>query len=750
MSATPVISRRAFLGGLAASGAFGLVAGLPGGRILGIAEAGASSGGFTPSVFLTIDAAGLVTIVAHRSEMGQGIRSTLAMAVADELGADWSRVRIEQADGDEKKYGSQNTDGSHSVRDFLVPMREIGATARLMLEAAAARQWNVPPAEVTTRLHEVAHAASGRTLGFGALVETARTLPVPPKAEIRLKPLASLTRLGKNVPPADAMLMTTGRAVFGYDTRVPGMKIAVIARPPVYGGRVASLDSTEALKTPGVERVVTLDTTPPPSAFRQLGGVAVIATNTWAALQGRERLRITWNDGANAGYDSTTYRAALEGAARAPGRVVRNEGDVGGTLKTAARRVTADYYAPHLAHAPMEPPAALASVAGGACEIWACTQHPQGMRDEVAGALGLPVEKVTVHVTFLGGAFGRKSKPDFAVEAALLSREAGAPVKVVWTREDEIQHGYYHAVAAQHLEAGLDAKGRVIAWLHRSAFPSIGSTFAPAPGPSDGEMALGAVDVPWDVPNLRCEACDAPSHVRIGWFRAVCNLQHAFAVHSFVDELAHAAGRDPRDYLLQLIGPARHVDPTKGGVKEWNYGKDAATFPLDTARMRHVLELAAQKAQWGRRLPEGRGLGLAVHRSFLSYVATVVEVEVAPDGTIAVPAVWTAVDCGFPANPDRIRAQMEGAAVMGLTLALYGQVTFKEGRAEQSNFVDFPLAGMPIAPRSIDVQIVPSEAPAAGVGEPGVPPFAPALCNAIFAATGTRIRELPIGEKVRV
>jgi isoquinoline 1-oxidoreductase subunit beta len=747
MSATPIVSRRAFLGGLAASGAFGLVASLPGSRILTVSEAEAAVA-FNPSVFLTIDDAGLVTIVAHRSEMGQGIRSTLAMAVADELGADWSRVRIVQAEGDEKKYGSQNTDGSHSVRDFLVPLREVGATARLMLETAAARQWNVPVSQVSTRSHEVVHTSSGRVLGFGALAATAGTLPVPAKEQVRLKPLSSLTRLGKDIPPADAMVMTTGAAVFGYDVRVPGMKIAVIARPPVWGGRVAALDSAEAMKTPGVERIVTLDTTPPPSAFRQLGGVAVIARNTWAALQGRERLRITWEDGPNASYDSTTYRTALEASSKAPGRVVRNEGDVDGALKTAARRVTADYYVPHLAHAPMEPPAAVASVTGGACEVWACTQHPQGMRDEVSRALGVPVEQVTVHVTFLGGGFGRKSKPDFAVEAALLSREVGAPVKVVWTREDEIQHGYYHAVAAQHLEAGLDGDGRVVAWLHRSAFPSIGGTFAPAKGPGDGEMQLGAVDVPWDVPNLRCEACDAPVHVRIGWFRAVCNIQHAFAAHAFVDELAHAAGRDPKEFLLQLVGPDRHVDPTKGGVKEWNYGQPAEKFPLDTARLRHVIELAAGKAGWGRTLPKGRGLGIAAHRSFLTYVATVVEVEVAADGTLAVPAVWSAIDCGFPANPDRIRAQMEGAAIMGLTLAIYGQVTFKEGRAEQSNFVDFPLLPITLAPKTIDVQIVPTEALPAGVGEPGVPPLAPALCNAIFAATGKRLRALPIGERI--
>ena len=747
---TPVVSRRAFLGGLAASGAFGLVAALPGGRMLALSDA-ANADPLAPNVFVAIDETGLVTITVHRSEMGQGIRSTLAMALADELGADWSRVRIVQATADEKKYGSQNTDGSHSVRDFLVPMREMGAAARQMLEAAAAQQWKVPASEVAVRDHAVVHSSSGRTLGFGALVATARTLPVPAKADLRLKPIAALKHLGKDIPSADDPAMTTGTAIYGIDTSLPGMKIAVIARPPVYGGRVASFDASGAEKIAGVERVVKLDGTPPPAGFRPLGGVAVIARNTWAAIQGRDTLKVTWEDGPNATYDSAAYRTKLEASARAPGRVVRSEGDLDAALKAAARRVTADYYSPHLAHAPMEPPAALASFDGGACEVWACTQHPQGVRDEVAGALGIPPEKVTVHVTFLGGAFGRKSKPDFAVEAALLSRAAGAPVKVVWTREDEIRHGYYHAVAAQHLEAGLDANGRMVAWLHRSAFPAIGSTFAPnQKGPDDGEMGLGAVDVPWNVPNLRCEACDAEAHVRIGWFRSVCNIQHAFAIGSFVDELAHAVKRDPKEHLLDLIGPARHVDPGKGGAKDWNYGQDAKLFPLDTGRLRQVVELAAQKAKWGRALPKGRGLGLAVHRSFLTYVATIVEVAVAADGSLSVPAVWTAADCGFAANPDRVRAQMEGAAVMGLSLALYGRVTFKDGRAEQSNYSDYPIASIATAPREIDVQIVPSDALPAGVGEPGVPPFAPALCNAIFAATGVRIRELPIGARVKI
>lgn len=748
MSPRTSVSRRAFLEALAATGAFGLAAHLSDGWV--VSAQAAADGPFVPNVFCAIDPSGLVSITVHRSEMGQGIRSTLAMAVADELGADWSKVRIVQGDGDEPKYGSQNTDGSHSVVDFLTPLRQMGGTARMMLEAAAAKTWGVPVADVKTENHAVVHVASGRSLGFGALVNAARSVPVPAKEQVTLKPLASLRHLGKQIPFADGMLMTTGKAVYGIDASLPGMKIAVIARPPVYGGKVATVDSAAAEKVPGVERIVRLPETPRPSGFRQLGGVAVVARNTYAALTGRDALKITWDDGPNASYDSTAYRAALETSAKSAGTALRTQGDVAAALAAAKTKVAADYYVPHLAHATMEPPSALASVKDGACEIWAPSQDPQTARKEVAGALGIDLEKVTLHVTFIGGGFGRKSKPDFIVEAALLSKEVGAPVRVMWTREDEIRHGYYHTVTAQHLEGALDASGKVTAWRHRSAFPSIMALFGPDPGGGTGfEMQLGATDVAWDVPNLQVESTPAAAHVRVGWYRSVSNIAHAFAVCSFADELARAAKRDPKAFLDDLIGAPRIVDLTAvGGVKDWNYGRDKALYPLDTARMRHVLELAATKAGWGRTLPKGHALGIAVHRSFVSYVAAVVEAAVGTDGRLSVPRVWMAVDCGFAANPDRVRSQMEGAAVMGLGNAIYGQITFKKGRAEQGNFADYPILPIGLTPREIDVQIVPSEAAPGGVGEPGVPPIAPALCNAIFTATGKRLRALPIGERI--
>ena len=470
-------------------------------------------------------------------------------------------------------------------------------------------------------------------------------------------------------------------------------------------------------------RVVEIEASPPPAHFNPVGGVAVLARNTWAAIQGRQALKITWDDGPNAGYDSMAYKASLEESARKPGKVVRNDGDFSAAAAGAARRVEAEYYVPHLAHATMEPPAATARITGGKCEVWGCFQSPQATRDLVAKRLGTSPDDVTVHVTLLGGGFGRKSKPDFGIEAAVLSKAAdGKPVKVTWTRDDDLHNSYYHTVSVEHLEAGLDAQGRTVAWLHRSVAPTILSIFDPtAKNEMPIELGMGVINVPFAIPNVRIENPEATAHTRIGWFRAVSNIPHAFAVQSFVAELAAAAGRDQKEFLLDVIGPARQISPEMLG-DTWNHGESPERYPVDTGRLRRVVETVASEAGWGRRLPKGRGLGIAAHYSFVSYVAAVVEVAVSDQGVLTIPRIDVAVDCGATVNPDRVRAQMEGACVMGLGVATLGEISFKNGRVEQDNFNSYEVTRMSEAPRVIRVHIVPGDyaKPMGGVGEPGV------------------------------
>ena len=557
------------------------------------------------------------------------------------------------------------------------------------------------------------------------------------------------------MPIVDLFDITTGRATYGQDVMRPGMKFAVIARSPVLGGKIVSFDATEALKVPGVEKVVKIDPTPAPAKYAPLAGVAVIARTTFAALKGRDALKIVWDDGPNKSYDSAVYKAMLEEANRKPGNVERNEGDVDKALASAAKVITREYYVPHLAHATMEPPAATAQLTNGKIEVWAPLQSPGGACEDIAKKLDLSEGDVTVHNTLLGGGFGRKSKCDYAIEAALLAKETGgAPVKVVWTREDDIRHGFYHTVTADRFEAGLDANNKVVAWRHRSSAPSFMSNFMPDPRhPLAIELGLGLVDAPFDIPNLRIESGEAEAHTRIGWFRSVNNVAHAFSIQSFVAEIAQELGRDPKDFLLELIGPARIVDLSKQVTTPyWNNGEPTGSYPIDTGRLRHVTELAAERAGWGRQMPKGSGLGIAAHRSFVSYIASVVEVAVDANGNVSIPRVDTAIDCGYAVNPERIRSQIEGAAVMGLTLARYGEITFKNGRVEQGNFNDFQLVRIDESPTETRVHIVEHgiDVPASGVGEPGVPPFAPALCSAIFAATGKRIRRLPIGDRIEL
>lgn len=750
-------SRRAFVLGFAAGG---LVLAL-GPRLAGAQEARKYGGDAIPNgtrddprVFIAIAEDGTVTIVCNRSEMGQGVRTSVAMVIADELEAAWSRVKVVQAPGDEARFGSQNTIASRSLRHGFAPLRRAGAAARAMLEAAAAATWGVPLNEVTAQNHEVLHAGSARRLGYGALAKRAAEQPVPSAAGLKLKHPAQFRYIGQaHTKPIDDADIVCGRAHYGIDTRLDEMLYAVIARPPVYGGKLAWFDASEARKVPGVLEVIALYSPPVPLGNQPLGGVAVVAANTWAALKGREKLRIQWDDGVNASYDSAAYRAELETAARNPGVLVRDVGDVNEALAGAAKRVSAEYYIPHLSHAPMEPPCAVARVGGGSCEAWACSQDPQSARNLLAKLLGLPVERVTVNVTLLGGGFGRKSRPDFVVEAALVSRAmAGKPVKLTWTREDDIVNDYFHTVSVEHLQAGLDESHQAVAWLHRTVAPTIGSLGA-AKDPQHElafELGMGVTDLPFAIPSIRIENPAAAAHTRISWMRGVTNIPHAFAIQSFVAELALAAGRDHKDFLLDLLGAPRTIDSAELGDKT-NSGEDPRIYPVDTGRWRRVIETVAKEAGWGRKLPKGQGLGIAAHRCELSYAAIVVEAHVAADGGLVIPRVDIAVDCGPQVNPERVRAQMEGGVVWGISLALLGEITFKKGRAQQTNFHEYRVARITDAPREIHVYPVAADdftRPPGGVGEVGVPPVAPALANAIFAATGKRLRALPLGDQL--
>ena len=747
------VSRRAFLG---TSAAFAVaVFAAPRAEAFPRWETGGSAmpNGLVedPMVFVSIDADGTVNLVAHRSEMGTGSRTTLPMIMADEMEADWDRVNIIQAEGDEPKYGNQNTDGSRSLRHHIQAARKIGGSVRTMLAQAAAEEWGVPASEVVVSNHTVSHA--GKSLGFGDLAEKAMALPVPAHEEIDYKSEDEFRYMGKGqVQITDLRDITTGEAVYGADVTLPGMKVAMVARPPVVGGKATSFDADAAMAVPGVVAVHELPYSSLPGGFAPLGGVAVVADNTYAAILGREALNVTWEGGDHAVYNTETFMADMVAEAEKPGVVLREQGDPDGAFANAAKVFTRTYTQDHMAHIPMEPPVALANFTGDALEIWAPVQSPYQARQDAAKAVGLDEANVRVNVTLLGGGFGRKSKGDFVTEAALLSQMFKAPVRVQWTREDDVHHSYYHTASAERIEAALDDTGKVVGWRHNSTAPSILAIFAPDSGHQFPiENGMGHVDMPFDIPNVRMDNGKAMAHTRVGWFRAVSNVPRAWAIGSFVGELAAEQGKDQRTMWLDLIGSPRTVDPVAEGYPEtfWNYGEPAEGFKIQTGKLINVLNIAADAAGYGKELPEGEGIGLAVHRSFVSYVAVAARVKII-DGKVTVPEMHMAIDCGYAANPERIKSQMEGASVMGMTVAQHSGITFKDGAVQQSNFYDYDVARSTNYPNNVQVHIVPHgfAEHSTGVGEPGVPPVSPAIANAIFEAQGKRLRHLPMGETI--
>ncbi len=681
---------------------------------------------FEPNLFVQLKDNGDLILIASRSEMGQGVRTSMTSIIADEMNADWKFVSIEQAIG-HPKYDNQNTDGSRSVRTLFETMRTMGATAKAMLIGAAAVKWQVEESVLKTENHYVINTATNEKLFYGDLVKEAAEIAVPENPP--LKNPEDFKYIGKGLKSVDGAGFASGKPKYGMDIKIPDMKYAAIARCPVTFGTAKSFDKTKALAIAGVIDVIEVARIKKP--FGPLGGIAVIATNTWAAMKGKDVLEIEWDYGDNKSYSSESYDKMILANVHKKGKEIRNDGNVNKAFKNAEHVIESTFQLPHLVHAPMEVPNATAWVKeDGTCEIWAPSQAPQTARDNVAEFLETEKDTVTINVTFLGGGFGRKSKPDYIVEAAAVSKAINGPVQVVWTREDDIQHSYYHTVSAQYMKASLDKDGNVTGWLHRVAYPSIASTFAPDSGYAAGfEFGQGLINIPYQIDNVRCENGKAPAHLRIGWFRSVINIIQSFSVNIFVDELAAKAGKDPLQFRLDLIGNDR-IEESKSG------------YHFDSAKLKNVLKTAAKNANYGKDLPEGHGMGIAMHYSFFSYIASIIEVSMI-NGKLKVHNIHSVIDCGTAVNTDTIKSQMQGAAVFGMSLAYYGKITTKDGAVEQSNYHDYQMLRMNHAPE-VHVEIIKNNDKPTGVGEPGVPPIAPAIINAIYNATGKRYYSLPL------
>lgn len=723
---TPELSRRSLLKSAAAAGA-ALVIGFD---IPRTARAATEKQPVSPfHSWVRIDQAGKVTLLSSRSEMGQGISTAAPMILAEELGVDWNDIQIEQAPTDGKLFGNQGTGGSGSVAGSWKPLRQAGAAARTMLVTAAAQRWNVSPESCSVKNGAVYNGS--QKLTFGELVESASKLPLPDFEKVPLKKPQDFQIIGKSVQRKDIPQKTDGSAQFGIDVRVPDMVYAVVARCPAFGGKVKSVDASKAKALPGIRDIFEIPAVP--EDVHSWGGVAVVADTTWIAMQARKQLKIDWDLGPHATESSETLRKEFRRVVDSPMKVVVNQGDADTTISGAPheKKVEADYELPFQAHATMEPMNCTVHIKSDSAEAWAPAQGPEWVQRVVAQVSGLPPEKVKVNTTLMGGGFGRRYMGDFAMEAAQVAKRVGKPVQLVWSREDDMTHDYYRPASYHRVSGALDAQGNILAWRHRSTSTSIADYWNPKEPPESSELGC-TLQPPYLSKSYKLEYAPAKSGVPRAWWRSVEASVIGFVMESFMDELAHTAGMDPYEFRLQHLGEARQV---KNFI-------DAKDRPLDTVRMKAVLELAAQKGDWGKALPKGQGRGIACHYSFHSYVANVAEVTVEKTG-VRVNRIVSAVDIGTPVHPDGARAQVESAIVYGLTAALKSQITIQNGSAVESNFNKFTMLPMKETPL-VEVHIVPSELPPTGIGEPGLPPVAPAVMNAVFAATGKRIRRLPM------
>src|ERR1700757_1221794 len=733
MTTAPVLNRRELLKTGAAGGAALVIAFHVPGSAYAAAEDQEKKPANPLNAWVRITPDNRVTLILGKSEMGQGAMTALPMILAEEMYLDWKNVKVEQAPTNPKIY-ELGTGGSGSVAGSWLPLRRAGAAAREMLIAAAAQKWEVGGDTCKAVDGQVVHGNPKRYLSYGELVEAAAKLPIPNFNTVPLKNSDDFTLVGHDTRRYEARAKASGTAVFGIDSRVPGMLYAVVARCPVFGGKLVSFDATKAKAVPGVRDVISFETSG--RGASTTGGVAVLAVNSWAAIEGRNVLEVKWDPGPAAKESSAGLHEHFLANAAKPGKIVRNDGDADSVLASSAKKIEAAYEFPFAAHACMEPMNCTVHIRPDGAEAWVPTQAPQWAQGVIAEASKLPPEKVIVHTTLMGGGFGRRYQADFVMEAAQVAKAAGKPVMVLWTREDDMQHDFYRPASYHKMQGALDANGNLAAWKHFQTSTSIAAKWRQngAEKPEQGEFGTGST-IPYLTPNIRIEYTLAESSVPRAWWRSVEHSTSGFVVESFIDELAAAAGQDPLAFRLKLIGEDRKIP---------RFEAEKAP-PLDTARLKGVLQLAAEKAGWGKPLPKGQGRGIAAFYSFNSYTAAVAEVSV-KNRAVKLERLVYAVDCGRPINPEGVRAQVESAAIYGLSAASYDAITISGGRVEQANFNDYGMPRMNDAPKT-EVYVVMSKEEPTGIGEPGLPVMAPAMCNAIFAATGKRVRRLPIQAK---